>query len=401
MRIRAVLAAIVLVVVVGGGLSAPSAALASGGVHVQALTDGRIRVSWSGGSGPFTVRTSSAQDLSRDVKTYRTTSHSLTVRPTKIATATSGNYTFVNVYSAHGALAGYPFPHARLKPAVPDPKAERVTAATFNVRTAEVDEPGHSWKKRLPVVASQINASGAGVVALEEAGANLGKTVHGPYDYTIDWQFDEVQKAVDPKYRLVYDGEYNEGTGGGKEGTRILYDSSKYVVTDSGFFAPSPVSDQMRWVPWALFTNVATGRQFYFVAVHLDNRRDSAHSRTFYRLRLTQISTIIRFVTKKAVSGNQVILAGDFNSNIYSLPNNGVHDKLVRDGFYDAYATAHNVNEYYETFNFFTRSARGASRTDYIMTYGSLKGSFSYRNVIAKGGTVASDHDLQVATLPY
>jgi endonuclease/exonuclease/phosphatase family metal-dependent hydrolase len=209
---------------------------------------------------------------------------------------------------------------------------------------------------------------------------------------------------VNSKYKLVYADQYSLLPHGGKEGNRILYDSSTVSVVDSGFFAPSAVDRYIRWTPWALFQNNATGARFYFIDAHLDNRKDKAGSQRFYNLRQDQIGTIIGTAQGFAATGAQVVLVGDMNSNIYSVPTNGVHRTLIAAGFRDAYSTATKTNAFRVTFNRFSKSKKSASRTDYILTYGrpDLGGAFSYKNWTAKvDGVFASDHNMQTAVLPY
>jgi len=395
---------------------AASAATSTGHKHVTATitADNRIVVDWKATTGVkyYKVRTSSTPDMSQDVKSYKVSKSrtKLTVDATgsryAYASASSGNYVFVRVYAvkSNGRIGESPYKKVRLNPVLPPAAAPQLTVATFNVRTAEEDLPGHSWASRVDAVGARITASGAAIVALQEAGANLGKTVFAPGSYDIHWQFEDVDAHADPKYALVYDGEYSTAAGGGKEGTRILYDTTQFRVLDSGFFAPSEVNKYLRWVPWALFENVTTGEKVYFISAHLDNRKDADKTRTLYNLRITQITAIIAKAREFRATGVQVVLAGDLNSNIYSVPDNGVDRKLLAAGFSDAYATGAVTNPFRVTYNGFAASKASASRTDYIFTFGrpDLPGSYGYANWTAKqNGVYASDHNLQSATVPY
>jgi endonuclease/exonuclease/phosphatase family metal-dependent hydrolase len=272
------------------------------------------------------------------------------------------------------------------------------------VRTAEDEVKGHTWASRDEAVGDLIDKSGAQVVALQEAGANLGKTITAPGQYDIHWQFEDVDEHADSKYALVNSDEYSLASNGGKEGTRILYDTTVLRVVESGFFAPSAVNKYLRWVPWALFENTTTGERFYFISAHLDNRKDTGKSHTFYDLRIKQILSVITKAREFRATGNQVVLAGDLNSNIYSPPKNGVDRKLLAAGFYDAYATTNLTYPFRVTYNGFAASKKSASRTDYIFTFGrsDLRGSFAYKDWIKKeNGVYASDHNMQTAVVPY
>ena len=383
-------------------------------VTVKLTDDDHIVVKWKATTGIkyYKVKTSSTPDMTQDVKSYKVAKSKtkLTIdASTKryaYASPASGNYVFVRVYAVkkNGKIGESPYKRVSLNPEVPNPAAQRLTVATFNVRTADTEIPGHTWASRLPAVAQQINASGAQVVALQEAGANLGKTVTAPGVYDIHWQFEDVDNAVDPRYALVNGAEYSLETDGGKEGTRILYDTTALKVVDSGFFAPSAVDKYLRWVPWAKFQSIATGETFFFISAHLDNRKDSGDSTELYELRREQIGTIIDEARRFSATGFQVVLAGDLNSNIYSVPDNGVARKLLAAGFYDAYATNELVNPFRVTYNGFESSKSSASRTDYIMTFGrpDLRGSFSYKDWIDKVyGIWPSDHNMQSAVVPF
>jgi endonuclease/exonuclease/phosphatase family metal-dependent hydrolase len=399
-----------------GTIAPASAATPTGHKHVTTTltSTNRIVVDWKPTSAVkyYKVRTSSTPDMSQDVKTVKvaksSTKYTINATADRYAYAkpSSGNYIFVRVYAIkkNGKIGISPYKKVRLHPVTPPAGAQKLTVATFNVRTADSQVKGHSWNSRVNAVADLIDKSNADVVALQEAGANLGKTVYAPGQYDIRWQFEDVDSHVDSKYALVYDGEYSTASNGGKEGTRILYDTTAVRVVETGFFAPSKVTKYLRWVPWALFENTTTGERFYFISAHLDNRKDSGKKRTLYELRVKQIDSIIDKARDFKRSGHQVILAGDLNSNIYSQPRNGVHRKLIAAGFYDAYATGDNVKEFRVTYNGFAASKKSASRTDYILTFGraDLKGAFRYRNWTAKeNGVYASDHNMQSAIVPF
>ena len=393
-----------------------SAATATGHKHVTVTltADDHIIVKWRATSAIkyYKVKTSSTPDMSQDIKTYKVSKSKTklivdaSTRRYSYASPASGNYVFVRVYAikTNGKIGVSPYHRVRLKPEIPDPAAQRLTVATFNVRTADTEIPGHSWASRKKAVADRIDRSGAQVVALQEAGANLGKTISAPGVFDIHWQFEDIDNAVDPKYALVNNAEYSLKSDGGKEGTRILYDTTALRLVESGVFAPSEVNKYLRWVPWAKFTSIATGETFFFISAHLDNRKDSGKLTRFYDLRLKQIVSVIEHARQFRATGAQVVLAGDLNSNIYSVPDNGVARKLLAAGFYDAYATDDLTNPFRVTYNGFESSKKSASRTDYIMIFGrsDLRGSFRYKNWIDKeNGIWPSDHNLQSAVVPF
>lgn len=426
MRKNRILASVAAALVLTAGISLPAEAASPTG-HKNLTTtltaDNHIIADWDATSGVkyYNVKTSSTADMSQDVKTYKVakshTDYTIDATASRYAYAkpSSGNYVFVRIYAikSNGKTGVSPYQAVRLNAPTTPTAAQQLTVATYNVRTAETDLKGHSWKSRISAVAARIKESNASVVAIQEAGDHpdtyktiITQTASGKKksrDYY--WQFEQLRDAVNTvggSYQLTDDQEYSLGSG--KEGTRILYDDSKLTMLSQGNFAPSAVNTYLRYVPWALFQDKVTGEQFYFISAHLDNRKDKARSTTLYKLRLKQTTSIINKARTFAESGHQVVLAGDLNSNIYSVPTNGVDRKLSAAGFFDAYATANNVNEFKVTFNNFAKSKTSASRTDYIMTFGrsDLTGAYSYKNWTAKSkGVYASDHNLQSAVVPF
>ncbi len=408
------LAAVLLATVLIATPAAAVKATNDGHKHITAVQtpDGKIVVSWLPTLGVkyFLVKTSGTPDMTEGLKTYKVSKKTttLTVPPTAYAGAGTGNYTFVRVYAVKkGKIGVSPYVRVRMNTAAPT-VTDSETVATFNVKTAEKPEtPSHTWAQRIGTVANYIQQSNAAVVALQEAGApgtnykvvvTVGTDGRKHKSKVFDWQFDQLQRAVGGSYVLADDQEYSSGAG--REGTRILYDSSKVTMLDHGVFAPSAANSKLRFVPWAKFQDNVTGKQFYFVAVHLAEVKDSPKPATVFKLRIAQTKKVISVAKGFAASGVQVIVAGDMNSNIYSTPYNAADQLFLKAGFFDTYATANNANEFYATFNNFQKPKASASRTDYILTYGSAPGSFSYKNWVVRGGTIPSDHYMQSATVP-
>jgi endonuclease/exonuclease/phosphatase family metal-dependent hydrolase len=415
--LRLTAAAIVVVVCASVLLATPANAVKAtpeGHKHISvSQKNGKIVVKWLPTLGVkyFLVRTSITPDMSQDLKTYRVSKSTttVTVAPTKYAGPGTGNYTFVRVYAVKKGKIGVS-PYRRVRMDAPAPTVSTAeTVATYNVRTAIAPEvPGHTWAERIGSVASQIQQSNAAVVAIQEAGklvsrtftvTRVGKTK--VKTVTTDWQFDQLQRAIGGNYRVAGEEDYSATYSSAvREGTRILYDASKVTLIDEGNFAPSAVDSKLRIIPWAKFQDNVTGKQFYFISVHLAELNDYPNPATVFALRIAQVKNVISVVKRFSATGVQVIVAGDMNSNLYSTPYNAADQLFVKAGFFDAYATASNINEFYATFDDFTKPKSSGSRTDYILTYGSQPGSFSYKNWIVKGGVIPSDHFMQTATVP-
>lgn len=413
---------LIAAVVAAGLLSAlvvatPADAAASklGYKHLTAVevAGGKIKVSWRKTTNvkKFTVKTAGNYEMTTDVKSYKVSKKkvSVLVAPSRFSKAGTGNYTFIRLYAlkSTGVTVQSKSAIVRMRAVAPDPAGAQQTIASFNVRTQKADSSGHPWSSRVGAIASQIQQSAASVVSVQEAGEILAdngytaKAVH----HDFYWQFqdlrDKTNAAGSTHYALVDDQEYSPHGAAGREGTRILYDTARLTVLGHGSFAPSAIDSNLRFVPWALFQDKTTGKQFYFIAVHLDDRADKGKSRTYYDLRTKQTAKIIDVATGFAAKGLQVMVVGDFNSNIYSKPNNGADRQMISAHFFDGYATAHNVNEYWDTYNGFIKPVKKYSRVDYFFTIGGPKGSYSYKNWLIRSGTFPSDHDMQTAVLPY
>lgn len=415
-RFTALLLAALVALSVGATEAVPaSAAVTSTGykhVTAKANADGTITVTWRKtlNAKKYIVRTSNMPDMSKNVVAYsvKKSRKTTVVKPTSTAGVSSGNYTFIRVYVVrkNGSVSASPYAAVRLRPAAVSTSAKKITVATFNVRTNQNQQSGHTWAQRKRAVATRILGSNADVVAVQEAGGVTGTGCNATY------QFTELAALIRDKYVLatlnnettcaIKKEQYAYTTGGGgKQGTRIFYNPTTYTQLRAEYFTPSsPNSDSRRFVPYVLLQNRQTGETVYVMSVHLENRKGA----TYDRVRLAQAQEVI--AKAKALSASkkiQVIVAGDLNSNIYSSPNNRVQWSFVTAGFYDAYATAKNTNEFRVTFNGFTTPSKvSASRTDYILSYGPYRGSYSYKNWISSvNGVIPSDHNMQTATVPY
>ncbi|MFT4123692.1 MAG: endonuclease/exonuclease/phosphatase family protein [Microbacteriaceae bacterium] len=413
MRIHRIVAAIATAALVTGmavgGAASAEAATRAGFKHISAVQKGsKILVKWGKTTNvrAFKVKVSTSPKMNRNVKTYTVSKRktSVTISPAKYAGQTSGNYTFVRVYAykTDGRVGYSPYAKVRLTAVTPSTGTTSITVATYNVRTANASD-SYTWAERKPVVASQIEASGASVVAIQEAGVALDDGVVGiGYDgerhRDYYWQFEDLDDAL-PDYSLVYSDEYSYGLG--KESTRILYNPSKVTLlsTPRTFLTPSKQNANLAFIPYAEFQDNATGVKFWFFAVHLANNA-SGHTESYWStLRGQQADAVIALVKQlNAATGEEVFVAGDMNSNEYTVPSNVVDARLLSAGFYDAYASASIKHEFYATFNGFAKPARSPARTDYIFSYGALYGSYSYRNWIQS--KPSSDHFMQSATLP-
>jgi hypothetical protein len=401
------------------GTTSGSAANGAGNLRtsLMATADGRVKVSWrvrAGSFRRFVVRVGPSRQLASHVKTYRVgrARRTVVVRQAFGASPASGNYSFVKVIAVKRRGGTSQSPTKWIQAPITRPctaaAADQVTVAAFNVRTWRADSAVHpvmSWTRRAPNVVSEILRSGAHAVAIQEASgqassgfgalnqreAILGRVNLTDSDPTARW----VDALDDDDYRPP------PGRKPGLVGTRVFYDASKFTALASGLGRitdPAATTDSL--IPWVRL-RATGGNQASFVLT--SNHIESGDSRKAWEIRGRQTVATVRYLQGlRARFGDPVVLAGDLNSNASTLPSNNVHSYLMAAGFYDAFASRRLVGAQYPTTNQQTFPLNITPlRRDYILTLGGVPGSCSFRNQTYQAvSQVASDHFLQVATLP-
>ncbi|MGI9156801.1 MAG: endonuclease/exonuclease/phosphatase family protein [Marmoricola sp.] len=411
--------AVVLPLGLLAGTSSPSAATAETangagnlGLSLQPTPNGQIKVTWkvttpTSRIRQWVVRTSTARSMVPHLRTYTAPAkaRSLVVPRAALVTSASGDSTFVKMQlKRKDGATGYSPTKWIKAPVVPTPAASlpKVTIGTFNVRTWNAEHSAseaRSWRNRRAEVVRTIESSGAGVVALQEASG----ATEPAYGNVRQWT--NLAGMLPSRWRLADDQPYKDDAGHpaeGLQGTRILYDSTRYSELDHGV-VDSRGLPRMTWTPWVELQDKASGKHFHVLSVHLTRGVDRPGNHTLYNFRLAQARDVIGLAKRLSTDGNEVFVAGDFNSTALILPNNGVHRKFVKAGFFDAFATRSVANGQYPTTNDFEFPVIPTPiRRDYIMSYGPLHGSYWYKNLAYRSGAhVASDHFMQVAQLPF
>lgn len=394
------------------GRAAGSPANGSGFLKVSLsnVEGNRIRVSWKRPTKAkkikrFVVRTSGNRQKYNTVRGFKVkrTKQSVVVPHNVNATPASGNFTFVQVLvkRTNGRTGNSPTKWIQASLGAECPAGPQVKVGTFNVRGWRHDKKlgaGFTWQHRGPRVVSTILRSGSGAVALQEAGSNGGQG-YGP-QRQWQWIVSRLNAAAGSsgQWRAASDDPYSEG-GRGYVGTRLIYDAARFDQLGTGVASvtdPSGVPNA--WTPWVQLRDRASGRAFHLVSVHLM----VGESRKAYKIRGRQTQKVIALARSLAAGGGQVFVAGDFNSTVNTKPSNNVHRAMLAAGFYDAFATRNLVNSKYGTghgFNFPVRPS--PYRRDYVMSLGPVQGSCGLWNMAYRHKKdVASDHFMQVATLP-
>jgi hypothetical protein len=131
-----------------------------------------------------------------------------------------------------------------------------------------------------------------------------------------------------------------------------------------------------RSAAYAKFANRKTGKRFWVVSVHLDDRHSSTLSRekSYNALRGRQATAVYLKVNGLRKAGEEIIFAGDFNSWATNRAGDAPHEYLVRQGFYDTVAADARINIKYPTVNHF-KTTVPAKRIllDYVMVKGGKK----------------------------
>ena len=386
-------------------------------VGLSATPDGQVQVTWRRPAPPsklrnFVVKVGVNRQLNKQVRKYRVgrSAQSLVVPHAAGVVPDSGNYTFVKVTvfrtgNRHGSspTKWIQAPTTSACTAAPD---DRVTVGTFNVRNWQAESrkgnKTYPWGVRGPNVVTQILRSGVRAIAIQEASGpeNAG---FGPREQD-EWLLHELNqrdRAGQWADALPDDAYKNPGGKPGLKGTRVFYDRTRFRLLDSGLYrihVPGLPSDSL--MPWALLQST-TGQSAPFVLT--SNHLDQGEDRRSWKFRYEQITQTIQHVrTLSATFGTQVIVAGDLNETANTRPYNQAQQRLLEAGLFDAFATTNVVNARYGTTNGLDFPVRPTpNRRDYIMTFGSVRGSCKYKNVAyTRARDVASDHFMQWATLP-
>lgn len=312
-------------------------------------------------------------------------------------------------------------------PKAPSYSGPGIRFATWNVLTATA--PGRPWYSRLTDIADTIASARPAVMTLQElnvgrADGKSGWNAGTPrQDDSLVTQLGTIGLS---RYRLVRDTAYTTPDDHvGTQGERILYDSSRVRLgancpntTRSHAYNRScsirlPLrstdpNTMTRFAGYAWFTDKVTGKRFYVVSVHLDERHTgtAADQASFDKLRQDQMTTVTNYINKINIHNVPVMIAGDFNSWQNDRYGDSAHDVLTSARYADSYAASQLVNGQYGTFNGNAVTvAPGVNdfgtRLDKIMTYG-FRGSKVWSNVVKVTDSARpSDHNMVISDLVY
>jgi endonuclease/exonuclease/phosphatase family metal-dependent hydrolase len=304
-----------------------------------------------------------------------------------------------------------------------DPSSLALRVGSFNVRTARAHD-GRSWLSRAGDVAREIASRDPGVLAVQELGPGRADgtkgTTTGHLRQTTSLERSLRSVVGDSRYQLVRTTPYvKPGTNHGTQGTRILYDTRKFKLlsncpekTGSKNYNPScsmnmPLrsSDSeslRRSAAYARFADRKSGKRFWVVSVHLDDRHSSSLSteKSYNALRGRQARAVYLRVNGLAKAGEDIIYAGDFNSWATNRAGDAPRRYLLGQGFTDSYGADSKINAKYPTINHYetTLTAKGV-RLDYVLIKGSKK-ILKYENVMKRvDSSRPSDHNMIISEM--
>jgi endonuclease/exonuclease/phosphatase family metal-dependent hydrolase len=268
--------------------------------------------------------------------------------------------------------------------------------AAYNVHVQAADVAGHSWADRAQLVADNIEANHPSVVALAEMVPPMWDNTDGGPGLDV-----ALGRAGIGRYTLTRDTGYASGVPGD---ARILYDPTAVTMTsicDPTQFScaikiPDP-NGRYRVVPYARFKDLASGQEFYFVALHFDHGNNT----TSDTLRGEQAQALVKGMAAVNTANLPVIVGGDFNSSQTSVGHDASHVEMLQAGYYNTIAAASTANLQYNSVNNYTTQQPSpygfGSMYDSIMTL-NLPGAQRFEQVLT-GSPWPSDHNMVLADL--
>ena len=302
--------------------------------------------------------------------------------------------------------------------------------ASYNVRSMHADAKianGGTWEQRRSSVVSTIKAENLDVLGVQEASQSA--LYAGGKKLNLS-QFQDLTARLGSPWKLTSTSRYNCANDttpykckvvdrGSSSSLRILYNSNRVRLVKAGAKAlPSTDRDHLRYVTWARFEQLSTGRDFMFSNTHLESGKGSA----LYAMRKRQAQAALKVVQQANTAKLPVIAVGDLNSNKWASPSNAPYDVYLKAGFKDPLGnaarttkTAKNatvkkrVRTWLNSANGFERKARGNYGStngvyiDYILTtpmrvdeWETVAKLDAKRHFV---GRIPSDHNLIRATV--
>jgi hypothetical protein len=206
---------------------------------------------------------------------------------------------------------------------------------TFNVCSRVCGDNGYPWVSRQPAVWERAAASGADVIATQEAD-HLNE-VPG---YTL---------AVDFSAKQIWYNSARFSIGGAATPPPATFKPATDPVTKCRVSSdPAGATGEIflgrhgggcRYAVWAELVERSTGRAVLMVSAHTV----SGKTKTTTNYRRAEINQMLASIKQTNTKGLQVVYAGDFNSHRDSKPSDSVRPPMQAAKRYDAFDLARNV----------------------------------------------------------
>lgn len=182
---------------------------------------------------------------------------------------------------------------------------------SFNIRNGKAADGENSWDNRKRDLAMSLDYEAPDIIGMQEV-----------HDFQMEYILSEC-----PQYA---------GTGVGRDDGRngeqcsVLWKKSRFTLLDKGHFWLSETPDvpsvgwdakYLRTAVWILLKDRDSGKSFYFVNTHLDNRGGLAKKKG--------LELIHNRMSSINVDGLPVVLTGDFNSQEYDETIAGFNDVMA------------------------------------------------------------------------
>lgn len=311
------------------------------------------------------------------------------------------------------------------------PEAHRLRVGSFNVTvasaTANAKDPlVRPWSERLPEVARQIRDEGLQLIGVQEASAGTSATATGRP------QFQELADALGSPWALTNDvrycdtdDDYGRCPNGAGQNDRILYRTDRLELLDQGSRKldgkTSYANGSARFVIWAEFRDLSTGKRFLFFNTHLEPLKSGGK-----KVHAKQAAVVLDEIRAQNADQLPVILVGDLASTKFAKPNTA-RDAFVKAGFVDSLGNKYRqktakgvhaekvINGAVNSINYFKDRPQRVggyqlgSYLDYILVSSSRVRVLEWKTVVGKldskgrfAGVIPSDHHLvrAVVALP-
>ncbi|HEY3529211.1 MAG TPA: hypothetical protein VGK78_08675 [Nocardioides sp.] len=263
--------------------------------------------------------------------------------------------------------------------------------AAYNMHVASKDVDGHLWKDRQQLIAANIAKAHPAVAGIEELMPGMWVSDDGGVGLDT-----ALSQQGAPQYELTRTTPYWSGAG---QDTRILYDPTEVqLMSDCDETVPScyiSIPDPLHphVAAYALFEDLASGQEFYFISAHLSAGNDA----TTDALRGQQAQAISDGIAAINQQNLPVVIATDANSSQTSEGVDSPHTVWLNDGWYNTISAATVVNGQYNSVNHYQSPEEPSvygfgSMYDTIMTL-NMPGADLWKQVIT-GSPWPSDHNM-------